>query len=374
VGASARHYVSGMKSIRIDAMPLATRRKEKSLNDRRWAAVLARDKTCDGTFVLAVETTGIYCRPSCPARKPLRRNVRFFATGAEAAAAGFRPCKRCTPDAVSRPDPSLAKVIEACRMIEQAETPPTLEALASGAGMSRYHFHRVFKAATGVTPKAYAEAHRQRRLRAALKGDNTVTEAIYASGFNSSGRFYAQAGEALGMTPGDFRAGGAGNEIEYAAAPCSLGIVMVAASTRGVCSIMLGNDERQLMDDLRKRFAKARLVPGDDDFAKLLGKVVALIETPQKRVELPLDVRGTAFQHQVWMALRDIPAGKTASYSEIARRIGKPDAVRAVGAACGANPLAVVIPCHRVVGKDGKLTGYRWGTARKRALLDREKA
>lgn len=347
--------------------------KPRSIDDRRWAAVLARDKACDGTFVLAVATTGIYCRPSCPARKPLRRNVRLFATGAEAAAAGFRPCKRCSPDAVAPPDPSLAKIIAACRTIEAAEAPPTLAALALDAGMSRYHFHRVFKAATGVTPKAYAEAHRQRRVRAALRGEKSVTEAIYASGFNSSGRFYAQASDALGMTPGEFRAGGANNEIGYAAAPCSLGIVMVAASARGVCSIMLGDDVSMLQGELQRRFAKARLVPGDRRFAALLAQVVALIEAPQTTTELPLDVRGTAFQHQVWMALRDIPAGTTVTYAELARRIGKPNAVRAVGAACGANPVAVAIPCHRVVGKDGKLTGYRWGTARKSALLERER-
>lgn len=347
--------------------------KSRAIDDRRWAAVLARDKSADGTFVLGVATTGIYCRPSCPARKPLRRNVRFFATSAEARADGFRACKRCAPDAAGNPDPNLAKVMEACRLIEKAESPLRLDELAKRAGMSPYHFHRVFKTATGVTPKAYADAHRQRRVRDALKGDSTVTEAIYASGFNSSGRFYAAAPGALGMKPSEFRTGAPNNEISYAAAPCLLGLVMVAATAKGVCSIMLADDERELMGELTRRFPKARLVPGNRDFAKLLARVIALIETPQKKAELPLDVRGTAFQHQVWMALRDIPAGTTITYAELARRIGKPNAVRAVGAACGANPVAVAIPCHRVVGKDGKLTGYRWGTARKSALLDRER-
>jgi AraC family transcriptional regulator of adaptative response/methylated-DNA-[protein]-cysteine methyltransferase len=341
-------------------------------DDIRWAAVVARDKSFDGMFVTSVATTGIYCRPSCPARRPNRANVRFHATWADAEAAGFRPCKRCTPNAAPREEQHAAKVTDACRLIETAETPPKLEELAMSAGMSPYHFHRVFKAITGVTPKAYAVAHRQQRMRDALKGDKSVTEAIYEAGFNSSGRFYAGAEQTLGMTPRQFRAGGANAEIRYATARCSLGTVLVAASAKGVCSIMLGDDEDTLVRELEGRFAKARLLAGDRGFAALVAKVVAFIEAPHSGLQLPLDVQGTAFQHRVWMALRDIPAGKTASYAEIARRIGKPGAVRAVAGACAANPLAVAIPCHRVVKSDGGLSGYRWGVERKRALLDRE--
>lgn len=368
-------YVWGMEHIKMGPMPPAaskTRSRALSAYDRRWAAVLARDKSFDGTFVLGVVSTGIYCRPSCPARKPLRKNVRFYATCAEAEAAGFRPCKRCTPKAAPQ-DANAAKVVDACRQIEAAETSPTLEELAQGAGMSPYHFHRVFKAVTGVTPKAYAVAQRNKRVREVLKGDKSVTEAIYASGFNSSGRFYAAAAQSLGMKPSQFRAGGANTDIRYAAAACSLGLVMVAASPKGVCSIMLGDDEDALIRELRDRFPKARLRVGDRQFAALVAKVVDYIEAPHGRLDLPLDVRGTAFQHRVWMALRAIPVGKTASYAEIAQRIGQPDAVRAVAGACAANKIAVVIPCHRAVRSDGTLSGYRWGTARKRALLEREK-
>ncbi len=337
-----------------------------------WAAVKARDAAFDGKFVTAVATTGIYCRPSCPARHPLRENVRFYGTCGEAEAAGYRPCKRCKPNAPSLGDEHAAKVAEACRIIEAAEAPPTLDGLAAAVGLSAYHFHRLFKAAVGVTPKGYALAHRQKRMRTALKGDKSVTEAIYEAGFNSSGRFYAGAEQALGMTPSEFRAGGANAEIRYATARCSLGLVQVAASAKGVCSIMLGDDAEELARELRDRFAKARLGPGDRKFAALVAKVVAFIEGPGSTLELPLDVRGTAFQHRVWMALRDIPAGKTASYAEIAKRIGKPAAVRAVAAACAANKIAVAIPCHRVVKSDGGLSGYRWGPERKRELLRRE--
>lgn len=359
---------------RVDAKPplRAIAKAATYGDDVCWAAVVARDKAFDGRFVTAVATTGIYCRPSCPARRPLKENVRFYAACEDAEAAGFRPCKRCTPNAAPREAQQAAKITEACRLIETAESPPKLEELALSADMSPYHFHRTFKAVTGVTPKAYAVAHRQKRVRNALKGGKSVTEAIYEAGFNSSGRFYAEAEQALGMSPREFRSGGANAEIRYATAGCSLGLVQVAASPKGVCSIMLGDDAEELARELRGRFAKARLLPGDRKFAALVAKVVAFIETPHSTLELPLDVRGTAFQHRVWMALRDIPAGKTATYAEIAERIGEPRAVRAVAAACAANKLAVAIPCHRVVRSDGGLSGYRWGVARKRALLRRE--
>ena len=353
---------------------LKTRSKPASADDGRWAAVVARDKAADGTFVTAVRTTGIYCRPSCTARRPLRENVSFYESNEEAEAAGFRACKRCKPNAPAGEGEHTAKIAEACRMIEIAETPPKLDELAMSAGMSPYHFHRVFKAVTGVTPKAYAVAHRQNRVRDALKGDKSVTEAIYEAGFNSSGRFYADAAKSLGMKPGEFRAGGANIEIRHATAPCSLGQILVAATDKGVCAIFFGDDPEALDQELRNRFPRAKLIAGDREFGKLVAKVVAYVEAPHKDLDLPLDIRGTAFQHQVWAALREIPPGETVTYGDIARRIGKPAAVRAVGTACGANHIAVAIPCHRVLGSDGKLTGYRWGTARKRALLDREKS
>jgi AraC family transcriptional regulator of adaptative response/methylated-DNA-[protein]-cysteine methyltransferase len=238
--------------------------------------------------------------------------------------------------------------------------------------MSPYHFHRIFRAVAGVTPKAYARAHRHKRVREQLKGGNSVTEAIYEAGFASSGRFYAGASQALGMTPGEFRKGGANALIRYAVRACSLGKVLVAASTKGVAAILLGDDAATLVRDLKERLPRAELVGGDAAFERLVAKVVALVEAPSTSLELPLDVRGTAFQHRVWTALRDIPPGSTASYAEIARRIGDPKAVRAVAGACAANPLAVAIPCHRAVRSDGALAGYRWGVARKRALLARE--
>jgi len=353
---------------------LKTRSNPASADDGRWAAVVARDKAADGTFVTAVRTTGIYCRPSCTARRPLRENVSFYESNEEAEAAGFRACKRCKPNAPAGEGEHTAKIAEACRILEIAETPPKLDELAMSAGMSPYHFHRVFKAVTGVTPKAYAVAHRQNRVRDALKGDKSVTEAIYEAGFNSSGRFYADAAKSLGMKPGEFRAGGANIEIRHATAPCSLGQILVAATDKGVCAIFFGDDPKALDQELHNRFPRAKLIAGGREFGKLVAKVVAYVEAPHKDLDLPLDIRGTAFQHQVWAALREIPPGETVTYGDIAHRIGKPAAVRAVGTACGANHIAVAIPCHRVLGSDGKLTGYRWGTARKRALLDREKS
>jgi len=361
----------------ISPMTAAARQKRSRApngDEARWAAALARDGSCDGMFVMAVLTTGIYCRPSCPARKPLRKNVRFYATNAQAEAAGFRPCKRCRPQTVAQSDPNADRIIAACRRIEGDEVAPKLAELAAEAGMSTFHFHRVFKAATGVTPKAYAMAHRNRRLRDTLQEEATVTDAIYGSGFGSSGRFYEGARDALGMAPRTYRAGGHGMRIHYATAPCSLGEVLVAATDKGICAIFFGDTESTLAKELAQRFPHAELVGTDERLSAMLAQVVAHIEAPKSKIDLPLDVRGTAFQHQVWAALRELAPGEMATYGDIARRIGKPAAVRAVGAACGANPVAVVIPCHRVVGRDGKLTGYRWGVVRKRKLLDRERS
>jgi AraC family transcriptional regulator of adaptative response/methylated-DNA-[protein]-cysteine methyltransferase len=298
----------------------------------------------------------------------------FFATCAEAERAGFRPCKRCRPNAPALAEAHATMVARACRLIEQAEEPPTLDDLAQAAGMSRFHFHRVFKALTGVTPKAYVAGDRAKRVREELASRETVTQAIYGAGFNSNGRFYAAAPGLLGMTPTQFRSGGSGNVIRFAVGECSLGAILVAATAKGVCAIQFGDDPEALVRALQDRFPKAQLLGGDQAFERLVAKVVGFVEAPAQGLDLPLDIRGTAFQQRVWKAIRDIPAGATASYRDLAKRLGAPKAVRAVAQACAANAIAVAIPCHRVVRTDGSTSGYRWGVARKRALLAREKA
>jgi AraC family transcriptional regulator of adaptative response/methylated-DNA-[protein]-cysteine methyltransferase len=340
--------------------------------DPRWAAVAARDARADGQFVYSVQTTGVYCRPSCAARAARPENVAFHDSPAQAERAGFRPCKRCKPDQPSRAEQHAATVARLCRLIESAEQAPTLEQLAQHAGLSAYHLHRVFKAITGLTPRAYAAAHRARRMRRELDRSDTVTQAIYDAGYNSSGRFYEESKRVLGMTPTSYRAGGADTAIRFAIGECSLGSILVAQSDLGVCAILMGDDPDALARDLQERFPQAELIGGDPAFEQLVAKVVGFVEAPRVGLDLPLDVRGTAFQQRVWQALRAIPPGQTASYAEIARRIGAPKSVRAVAQACGANALAVAIPCHRVVRNDGALSGYRWGVERKRALLERE--
>ncbi|MFE1600513.1 bifunctional DNA-binding transcriptional regulator/O6-methylguanine-DNA methyltransferase Ada [Methylobacterium sp. ID0610] len=338
-----------------------------------WAALGRRDPAADGTFVYAVRTTGVYCRPSCPARTARRENVSFHASCAEAEAAGFRPCRRCRPNEPGLAARQAEAVARACRLIEEAETPPALDALARASGFSPHHFHRVFKRITGVTPKAYAGARRAARLESGLREAGTVTEAIFEAGFGTASRFYASAASRLGMTPTAYRRGGAGAAIRFAIAQSSLGAVLVAATGKGVCAILLGDDPEVLVRDLQDRFPRAELTGGDAAFEATVAQVVGLVEAPAAaRFELPLDINGTAFQQRVWQALRAIPPGQTASYTQIAAAIGEPKAVRAVAQACGANPLAVAIPCHRVVRHDGALSGYRWGIARKRDLLARE--
>ena len=344
----------------------------KAGDDVFWNAVKARDRSFDGKFFYSVATTGVYCRPSCAARLARRENVAFHATCREAEVAGFRPCKRCKPNETSPHDRDAAKVAEACRLIEEAEEPPNLDELAAAVELSPYHFHRVFKAIAGITPKAYAVAYRQKRLRSNLTKTNSVTEAIHEAGFNSSGRFYANSTDVLGMTPTAFRAGGTNAEIRFAVGECSLGTILVANSDKGIAAILLGDNPETLVDDPQDRFSKATLIGGDNDYEDVMAKVVGLVEAPDTGLDLPLDMRGTAFQHRVWQALREIPAGTTATYTEIADRIGMPKAVRAVAAACAANKLAVAIPCHRVVRNDGSLSGYRWGGDRKRKLIERE--
>jgi AraC family transcriptional regulator of adaptative response/methylated-DNA-[protein]-cysteine methyltransferase len=342
------------------------------LDDTRWAAVVARDQEAD--FFYSVRTTGVYCRPACAARLARRENVAFHATPAEAEAAGFRPCKRCKPTEAPLAERYAETVAAACRAIEAAETPPRLDDLATAAGLSPHHFHRVFKAVAGVTPGAYAKAHRAARVRQELGRAGTVTEAIYDAGFNSGGRFYETSTQVLGMTPTRFRKGGEATTIRFAVGQCSLGAILAAATDKGVCAILMGDDPETLVRDLQDRFPRAELVGDDPAFEATMARVVGLVEQPRAGLDLPLDVRGTAFQQRVWQALTEIQAGRTASYAEIAERIGQPRAVRAVAQACAANALAVAIPCHRVVRNDGALSGYRWGVERKRALLDREAA
>ncbi|HEY2178375.1 MAG TPA: bifunctional DNA-binding transcriptional regulator/O6-methylguanine-DNA methyltransferase Ada [Caulobacteraceae bacterium] len=344
------------------------------IDESRWDAVVRRDPEADGAFVYSVRTTGVYCRPSCASRAARRENVAFHAGPAEAEAAGFRSCKRCRPTEAALGERHAALVAAACRTIEAAETPPSLADLARTADLSPHHFHRLFKAVVGVTPKAYADAHRAHKVREGLAAGAGVTEAIYDAGFNSGGRFYARSGEVLGMTPTRYRRGGERAVIRFAVGQSSLGAILVAATQAGVCAILLGDDPDALARDLQDRFPRAELIGADAAFEATVARVVGLVEHPRARVDLPLDIRGAAFQQRVWAALSEIKAGETVSYGEIARRIGAPRAARAVAQACAANPLAIAIPCHRVVRRDGALGGYAWGVERKRALLTAEAA
>lgn len=343
-------------------------------DDPRWAVITARDPSADGQFFYSVSTTGVYCRPSCAARRPRPEHVSFYTTSAAAERAGFRPCKRCQPHQAGLATQQLAKITAACRTIEQSETPPILAALATEAGLSPYHFHRLFKSITGLTPRAYATAHRAKQIRQQLRQADTVTTAICEAGYNSSSRFYEASNAILGMTPSAYRDGGMNTVIHFATGACSLGWILVARSQRGICAILLGDAPAPLVSELQSSFPKAQFVNDAPEFADLLVRVIAFIEEPALGLALPLDVRGTVFQQRVWQVLQRIPPGKTLSYTEIAKQIGKPKAIRAVASACAANRLAVAIPCHRAVRHDGTLTGYRWGVERKRALLAKETA
>jgi AraC family transcriptional regulator, regulatory protein of adaptative response / methylated-DNA-[protein]-cysteine methyltransferase len=340
--------------------------------DPRWARVVAREHSADGQFWYSVATTGVYCRPSCPSRTANPKNVALHDTLAAAKATGFRPCKRCNPDGASLDAQNAALVAKACRLIEQSEEPLSLADLAEAVELSTSYFHRMFKAVTGLTPKDYMEAHRAKRVRERLAQGQSVTATIYDAGFNSSGRFYEKTADMLGMTPSKYRAGGADEDIRFAVGQSSLGAILVASSVKGVAAILMGDDPEALVRNLQDRFPKARLIGGDADYEQLVARVVGLIEAPKIGLDLPLDVRGTAFQQRVWQALREIPPGKTVTYTEIARAIGAPKAVRAVAGACASNSLAVAIPCHRVVRNDGSLSGYAWGVERKRTLIERE--
>jgi AraC family transcriptional regulator of adaptative response/methylated-DNA-[protein]-cysteine methyltransferase len=341
--------------------------------DPRWQSVEARDRAADGSFFFSVSSTGIYCRPSCAARRPKPEHVGFHASAKAAEAAGFRACKRCCPDRPETWQQNAQIVTEICRLIERADDIPDLDALAKKAGFSTYHFHRVFKSATGVTPRQYALAHRAMKVREELANGARVTDAILDAGFSSPSRFYENSDKVLGMKPTEYRSGGINTDIAYAVGDSSLGKILVASTERGVCAIFLDDNPDMMIAELKRRFPKARVSAGGADFEDIVDKVVAFAEKPNGPLDLPLDLQGTAFQQRVWNALRNIPAGETRTYGEIARKIGAPDAVRAVGTACGANHVSLAVPCHRVVGANGALTGYRWGVERKKTLLEREK-
>lgn len=353
---------------------LARKRERASQVERdpRWKAVRTRDAAADGTFFYSVATTGVYCRPSCAARPAKPENVGFHTTRADAERAGFRACKRCRPDQPALAERRATQVAALCRLIEDSDENLSLQSLAEHAGLSVFHTQRMFKSVTGLTPKAYASAQRANRLREGLSQQTSVTQAIYGAGYGSSGRFYEKAGELLGMTAQTYREGGTRVRIRFAVGECSLGSILVAATERGVCAVSLGDAPEALVRELEQRFPRAELVGADKAFEKVVAQVVALVERPRSRHQLPLDIQGTAFQQRVWSALTQIPAGTTLTYSELAERIGSPRAVRAVASACAANPLALAIPCHRVVRLDGSASGYRWGVERKQKLLERE--
>ncbi|HEV2677562.1 MAG TPA: bifunctional DNA-binding transcriptional regulator/O6-methylguanine-DNA methyltransferase Ada [Aliidongia sp.] len=350
----------------IEAKPFAS-------DEARWQAVCDRNRAADGQFYFAVATTGVYCRPNCAARQPRRENVRFYDTIAAAEAAGFRACKRCRPTGKSIEQTQADAVQRACRMIDEAETPPTLNVLAEAVGMSPFHFHRVFKAVLGLTPKDYAAARRLERLKQELDDGTPVSQAIYGAGFGSSSRLYETTHATLGMTPAAFQRGAKGKQIDWTVTATALGPLLIAATGDGVCMIEFGENEAVLEGELAQRFPSAQRSRADAALDRHVAAVTAYIETPSRGLSLPLDVQGTAFQRRVWRALQEIPPGRTASYGEVAATLGQPTAARAVARACATNEIALAIPCHRVVGSDGRLAGYRWGLERKRALLAGEK-
>lgn len=353
-----------MKTATLFSTPLLT-------DEQRWQAVCERDAQADEQFVFAVRTTGIFCRPSCRSRRPLRENVGFYPDAAAAQAAGFRPCKRCQPDNIDPLRQRQAKVETACRLLEQ-DPPVTLETLADAVAMSPWHFHRLFKSVTGVTPKAWQMAWRTKRLHDTLSQKQTITDAVLAAGFPDSSSYYRQANSALGMTASQYRNGGSNTAVHYTLTQCALGFCLVAESERGICAVLLADSEDEVMAELQQIFPHAQREPGSECFAERVAMVVRRLNDPHSPFTLPLDLQGTAFQLQVWQALRALSPGETISYQRLAERIGKPKAVRAVASACAANKLAIIVPCHRVVRTDGGMSGYRWGATRKARLLQQE--
>ncbi len=339
--------------------------------EQLWDRVLHRQ--AGGEFLYAVTTMGVFCRPACPSPRPLRQNVRFFRTPPEAEAAGFRACKRCDPKG-ERARIAQAVVRDASAFIEASNDMPSLEALAKRSGYSRFHFLRMFRDHTGLTPRSYAEGVRARRLHAALAGGNRVTDAVAEAGFGSESRVYEKTSTLLGMTPGAARRGGQGERIRTAFADCPFGRLLVGTTDKGICFIGFAEPDDALMGDLRRRFPNASVSSGDADLAGTIRAVVEFLQEPKQALDLPLDLRGTAFQQRVWRTLCTIPAGETRTYAQLAAMAGNAKAIRAVARSCATNPVSLAVPCHRVIGSDGGLTGYRWGVPRKKALLEREKA
>ena len=339
---------------------------------RRWRAVEKRIPEAGDAFVYAVTTTGIYCRPSCSSRRPNRKNVRFFDTSADAESAGFRACKKCKPQDSDNCRRIDDRIVQACHIIDNSEQSPTLEQLGRAVGLSPYHFQRLFKSALGITPKEYAAGRRMHRMKDSLSQGASVTDAIFDAGFGSNSRLYENSDRELGMTPTTYQNGAQGMVIQYALGRSFLGPVIVAATDKGICAIEFGTSSQALVDQLRQRFPKADIKKGRDDFNRLVQTVTSFIESPSQGLNLPLDIQGTAFQRRVWKALQNIPAGTTATYSDLAEQIGQPKAARAVANACAANKIAVAVPCHRVIRRDGNLGGYKWGLDRKQELLKKE--
>lgn len=342
-------------------------------DDGRWNAVIENNSNADGTFYYAVKTTGVFCRPSCTSRLPIRSNVEYFKDVAEAEAAGYRPCKKCCPTTFSKTENVEQKIIYACRIIEQSVVSVKLKDLAAEVSLSPSHFHRLFKKIVGVTPKQYSATSQSRRFTQSLRTSQSVTDAIYAAGYSSSSSAYDKNHDQLAMDPKVYRNGAVGVTIVYGLVQCFLGWVIVAATDRGVCAIEFGDDPEALANQVQKRFPQAQLTMAGSGFNSLIKQVIDFINAPEITCKIPLDIQGTAFQQRVWRLLRQIKPGKTLSYTELAERIGNPNAVRAVARACAANKLAVVIPCHRVVSKDGRASGYRWGIERKKMLLKSER-
>lgn len=358
-----------------DPFPMSSTARDRTHaeDEARWAAVLKRDRSADGAFVTGVLTTGIYCRPSCPARHPKRENVRFYGDAAAAERAGFRACLRCRPkDAAANPEATLVERVRR-HLEERRDERVTLEELARVAGKSPFHLQRTFKRATGVTPRQYAASLRLDRFKAGLKGKESVTMALYEAGYGSSSRLYERSTERMGMTPGSYRAGGLGTEIRFATAATAIGTVLIGATERGVCSVKVGDNPAALERDLRREFPAATIRAGGDALDRWVRALTTHLAGDSPRIDLPIDARGTAFQWKVWEALRAIPYGETRTYREVARSIGAPRAARAVGHACATNPVAIVIPCHRVIREGGGLGGYAYGLAVKKTLLDSER-
>lgn len=345
-------------------------------DDQLWQAVVAKDARFDGQFVFAVSSTGVYCRPSCPSRRAHRERVKFFDLPEAAEQAGFRACLRCQPKRARVIDPQMELVQRVCRVLNSSDTDEThkLADLASHAGVSVFHLQRTFKRVMGISPRQYLAARRIDSFKELVRKGDSVTTALYDSGFNSSSRLYEHASEELGMTPATYSRGGRGAQISFTIVDSSMGCLLVAMTERGVCAVRMGDSDAELEKDLRAEFPEAEIARADSLLREPVAKILNHLDDNEPRLDLPLDIRATAFQRQVWEKLREIPYGQTASYADVAKALGKPNAVRAVGRACATNPVALVIPCHRVVREDKSLGGYRWGLERKEKLLEKEAA